>query len=301
MSTPYTEWAWPWWTVMVSINVINLIVGIIVYRKSLYPVDGHDFVYRKWMRIMGVIFVAVGLYRSIFVSMYFSQLAWFDSMANSVLLIRILAWAAELSFSGQIALAMLKVNVDLHGVESTDSAKNYNRSFMMTKTPYILWICIFLAQFFATGGLILKSKTLFAVEETLWMVGFLSILPLAIMQLRRVADINDVKAMERFRLIQNFTRLNLAWCLIYCCYSLLYHLPFECWPSAIHQLETGFPLIKTGLSSIKDAFMIVYESKAYSDWGFGFLFWHSAYFSICVWISIFMMQAPRVIHQDICD
>ncbi|MBT3634760.1 MAG: hypothetical protein HN729_08860 [Candidatus Marinimicrobia bacterium] len=299
MTNPYTEWAWPWWTVMVSINIINLIVCIIVYRKSLLPEDGIDSVYRKRMRIMGVLFVLIGLYRAIFVSMYFSQLAWFDSLANSVLLIRIFAWVAELSFSGQIALAMLKVNVDLPDVENNGSSWRNFRSFMMTKTPYILWTSILLAQFFATGGLIFKSKTLFAIEETLWLVGFLSVLPLAIVQLRRVADRKNVKTLGHLRLLRNFTRLNLAWCVIYCCYSLLYHLPFECWPSAIHQLETGIPLIKTGLSAISDAFLIVYESKTFSDWGIGFLFWHSAYFSICVWISIFLMQAPRIIHGNI--
>jgi hypothetical protein len=31
----------------------------------------------------------------------------------------------------------------------------------------------------------------------------------------------------------------------------------------------------------------------YGDWGWGFLLWHSAYFSICVWISLYLMQAPR--------
>jgi hypothetical protein len=63
-------------------------------------------------------------------------------------------------------------------------------------------------------------------------------------------------------------------------------------------MQTGLPAIKTGVSAIGDAFWIVHESKAYSDWGFGFLLWHSAYFSICVWIAIFLMQAPRMLRPD---
>ena len=52
------------------------------------------------------------------------------------------------------------------------------------------------------------------------------------------------------------------------------------------------------LKSIVEAFVVVNESKGYSDWGFGFLIWHSIYFSVCVWISIFLMRAPRIVCND---
>ena len=291
MSSSYTDWAWPWWTVIVMINAVNLVVCAVVYRRSLNPKDGSDAVYRKRMRMMGVIFTLVAAYRAIFVSRYISQLAWFDSVANSSLLIRMFAVAAELSFAGLIALAMLRVYMDVPA--GTAKAGKF-KLFMTTKTPYILLICIFLAQFFATGGLITKNKTLFAIEETLWTVGFLAVLPLAIMQLRRVFAIKDAEAVARLRMLKSSTILIAVWCVFYCSYGLFYHLPLESWASAITQIETGFPVIKTGASAITDAFMIVNESKEYSDWGFGFLLWHSAYFSICVWISIFLMQAPRI-------
>jgi hypothetical protein len=296
MSSSYTDWAWPWWTVIVIINVVNLGVCAIVYRRSLNPKDGGDSAYRRRMRIMGVVFALVGAYRTIFVSRYITQMAWFDSIANSSLLIRIFAIAAELSFSGLIVLGMLRVNSDLPVTNNTN-ANNF-KSFMTTKSPYILLISIFLAQFFATSGLITKNKTLFAIEETLWTIGFLFVLPLAIIQLRRVFSIKADGEVERLHMLRKFTRLNVAWCVIYCSYGLFYHLPFESWPSAIQQIETGLPVIKTGASAVVDAFMIVNESKEYSDWGFGFLIWHSAYFTICVWISIFLMQAPRILHQN---
>jgi len=296
MNTSYTDWAWPWWTVIVMINVVNLVACAIVYKRSLNPMDGTDSAYRKGMRMMGVVFVLVGAYRAVFVSRYFTQMAWFDCIANSSLLIRVFACAAELSFSGLFALAMLHVNKDLP-VAGDDDA-NHFITFMTTKSPYVLWICIFLAQFFATGGLITKSKTLFAIEETLWTVGFLAVLPLAIIQFNRVFSIKDKNSVPRLKMLRNFTRVSVAWCVTYCCYGLFYHLPLENWPGAINQLETGIPAIKTGAGAIKDAFMIVHESKEYSDWGIGFLFWHSAYFTVCVWISIFLMQAPRIIGHE---
>jgi len=295
MSSSYTAWAWPWWTVMVIINAVNLVVCALVYKRSLIPKNGIDSKYRKRMRTMGLIFTLVGAYRAVFVSRYGPQLAWFDSIANSSLLIRFFAVMAELSFSGLIALAMLQFNTYLPPSKDTHTTKF--KAFITKKSPYLLIICIFLAQFFATSGLITKSKTLFAIEETLWSIGFLAVLPLAVLQFHRVFSIDEGKNLERVRMLKKSTVIITAWCVFYCCYGIFYHLPFESWASAITQLETDIPEIKTGLNAIRDAFLIVHESKNFSDWGFGFLIWHSAYFSICVWISIFLMQAPRL--QDI--
>ena len=296
MNSSATDWAWPWWTVIVLINAVNLVVCAVVYRRALIPKDGSDSAYRNRMRIMGVIFTLVAAYRAVFVSRYLTQLAWFDSVANSSLLIRLFAVAAELSFSGLFALAMLRVNTDVPA--ANDPHANKFKSFMTTKSPYLLLSCIFLAQFFATSGLITKNKTLFAIEETFWTIGFLSVLPLAILQLRRVFAIKDEETVAQLQMLRKSTILIAAWCVLYCCYGLFYHLPLESWAGAINQIETGLPVIKTGASAIRDAFLIVNESKAYSDWGFGFLLWHSAYFSICVWIAIFLMQAPRKIRHD---
>jgi hypothetical protein len=286
-------WAWPWWTTIVIINTLNLVFCAAVFKRSMSPKDGSDSTYRKRMRIMGVIFTLVGAYRAVFVSRYITQMAWFDSIANSSLLIRIFAMAAELSFSGLIASGMLRVNEDLRSNDSNNSPAGM--SFILSHSPYLLWICIFAAQFFATAGVITKNKTLFAMEETLWTVGFLSVLPLAVIQLRRILAVKEEKEAERLRTLKKFTILNAVWCLLYCSYGLFYHLPFENWAGAINQIETGLPAIKSGSQAIIDAFMVVNESKEFGDWGIGFLFWHSAYFTVCVWISIFLMQAPRIV------
>jgi len=295
MSSSNTDWAWPWWTVIVAINVINLILCAIVYKRSMNKSSGGDNAYLKRMRIMGIIFTLVAAYRAVFVSRYLAQMAWFDSIANSSLLIRLFAIAAELSFSGLIALEMLQVNKDLPSTGNEDNSGFM--SFLTTKSPYVLLISILAAQFFATSGLIIKSRLLFAIEETLWTFGFLSVVPLSIMQLRRVYRIKDTGLVNRLSMLKKSTAIVAVWCVFYCCYGLFYHLPFENWPGAIEQIQTGFPVIKSGASALVDAFTIVNESKEYSDWGFGFLLWHSAYFTICVWIAIFLMQAPRILPQ----
>jgi hypothetical protein len=286
-----TNWAWPWWSIVVSINAIQLVVCLILARRVLNQSDDASRAYVKRMVVMGLIFTGVAAYRSVFVSRYFSQMAWFDCVANSSLIIRTFAVFAEISFAGLFASAMLRLNKELPFENQAQG--NVAQSFA-EKSPYLLVACIFIAQFFAYGGLILKSSVSFAIEETLWSLGFISILPLAFIQLRRVLGIQDPAVASQIRALRGSAILIFSWCVVYCCYGLFCHLPLESWPGALEQLRTGVPEYKAGFAAVKDSLFMVNESKEYSDWGFGFLFWHSAYFTICVWIAISLMRAPRM-------
>ncbi len=95
-------------------------------------------------------------------------------------------------------------------------------------------------------------------------------------------------------MLRAFALVNAAWCIICCTYSLVYHLPTEYWATAFEQIRTGIPEIKYGLSAVADAFSIVNVTHNYEDWGLGFVFWHSSYFTVCAWIALFLMRAPRL-------
>ncbi len=186
--TPDIAWAWPWWSAMVTVNIINLIVCLTISRRITRSAGGFSNItdqYQKSMLVMGLIFTMVGAYRAVFVSRYLYQFAWFDVLANSSLLIRFLAIFAELSFAGLFAYAMLRFSKDMPSKNQTNLALN----FIESKSPYLLFVCIFTAQFFATTATINKNNTLFAIEEILWTVGFLLILPLAFIQLGRALSV----------------------------------------------------------------------------------------------------------------
>ena len=287
-------WPWSWWCVMVFVNICSTVICIKLFRDSAKAPDGQSR-YVCYMRFMGLAFTLVAMYRAVFVSRYLYQYGWFDTIANSSVIIRSFAWVAELSFAGLIAFAMLRFNKD---VPQNDHGNSYLLSQYERHAPWALITCIFLAQFFATGGLITKSRLLFAIEETLWGLGFLSILPLAIIQVCRAFPGGQKSKSPGLGMLRTFSVVNVGWCLIYCTYALIYHLPTEYWATALAQLETGIPPIKTNISAIIDAFYIVNVSHAYADWGFGFVLWHSAYFSVCVWLALFLMRAPRYRQYD---
>ncbi|HEX3476149.1 MAG TPA: hypothetical protein VHT91_14085 [Kofleriaceae bacterium] len=284
MQDDATAWAWPWWTVMVLINAVNLVLCVRLVLRTAGSVDDPDWKYRTWMRTLGVAFTLVAAYRSVFVCRYSTQMAWFDTLANSSLLIRGFALLAEVSFSGQFALALIQANRDLCAEPTDPMARRFAR-----RAPYVLWGCISLAQVFATTGVITKSELAFAIEETLWFIGFATVLPLAVRQLRRASAMRDS---GRFEPIRRFAILQVLWCAVYCTWSGCLNLPIA-WAAAVRQIRTGVPEIRHGWSAVRDALLVVHESKAWSDWGFGFVFWHSSYFSVCVWLSLFLMTAPR--------
>ena len=293
--TPDTAWAWPWWSAMVAVNIINVIVCLTIFRRTNRSAGGFSNItdqYQKHMLIMGLIFTMVGAYRAVFVSRYLYQFAWFDVLANSSLLIRFFAIFAELSFAGLFAYAMLRFSKDLASNNHTNPALN----FIESRSPYLLFFCIFTAQFFATIATINKNNTLFAIEETLWTAGFLLILPLAFIQLRRALSIKAEAEKKRIKMLLTSSKVIFAWCIGYCSYGVFFHLPMDFFSDTANStmaLTTAVPVAQAGLAAVWDAFFIVNESKEFGDWGFGFLFWHSSYFSICVWLAIFLMRAPR--------
>lgn len=291
-----TEWTWatPWWWSLVIINIINVILCIVIFVKSAKSKDKSNEKYLKYMRIFGLLYCLVALYRSVFVSRYLTQLAWFDTILNSSLLIRSFAIIAELSFAALITNSLLKLNKDIPGIRN--NTDNSLQSFLKLKTPYIFFIFLFLAQFFATSGLITKIRLLFAIEETLWGLAFLLIIPLVLIQLRRVYSIKDQNLKKQFRRAKAFTIVLTIFSVGYVIYSLGYHLPIEYWPAAITQLqmETPVPEFKFGIEAIYEALTIVNVSRDLSDWGgIGFIIWHTGYFSICVWMVLLFMSGPR--------
>lgn len=290
---PVWTWAWVWWGTLVAINAINLIICILLFIRSRRDHNTEDARYRGVMRTLGLVFIVVAFYRSIFVSSYLEQLAWFNSLLNSSLLIRCLAIFAELSFAGLITKSLLRMNEDVPELAPT---KNKFTFFLQTRTPIMLFFCILAANIFATSATITKIDLLFAIEETLWGLAFLSIVPMLIRSMSRLFSFRNTAAWVDLRQFRVLTIILAIFGIGYSFYSLCYHLPIEYWPSALAQLhmQNPEPAFKFGLQAIHDAFFIVHETRDLSAWGgIGFVIWDTGYFSICGWIVLFLMTGPR--------
>ncbi len=291
-----TAWAWPWWGILVAISLMNLSIGAFIWYKSVKAGVLKDR-YRLMMLIFGTIFIVIGSYRTVFVSSYLEQLAWFDTFFNSSLFIRSIATVAELSYASVIILTLQRISEQVPAING-HSAPRKEVVLYEKIAPYFFISCLFIAQFFATSATITKIHVLFAIEETLWGLAFLAILPLSIMQCIRVFSFKDKEMQKRMFMFRVMTVFFSAFCVGYCIYSLGFHLPVEYWPAAIAQLQMDVPMpeIRHGWQAIVDAFTVVNVTHDFDTWGgIGFMIWHTGYFSLCVWMTLFMMCGPRIL------
>lgn len=273
-----TAWANPWYQIMAIINIMGLIYCGIALKRSLSPRNGKDTKYRALMGIMGIFVTLVSAYRALMV--------W-----STPYTFRIPNTFAEVSFAGLVTYAMLKFN---EYVRADLSGKSKFVKFYITKGPYFLLGCLVVAQPIDTIGAIYNMALRGPFVETLWGLGFLSVLPLAIIQLARIFKIKDKEEVKRLRILRYSAIVVVSWCIIYSLYSVAFHLP-GIWKWAIlnryNEGVIGHPTFMEGV--IESLGFKTRTSLEYRDWGFGYLLWHSAYFSIITWVSLFLTQAPR--------
>lgn len=290
------SWALPWWSSMVILNIISLLIGLIIFVKSkkadkLKPETAK---YRKKMRFAGLIFISVALYRSVFVSSYPERIAWFESMANSPIIIRSLATFAELAFAALIMWSLLKMNKDIPLPEHHKDNKFLD--FLETKTPYLFFIFLFLAQFFATAGLFTQYTILFAIEETFWGLAFLFIAPLLIIQFKQVFSNKDPNYKKEMLLYRIFLTIMLVFTSGYLIFQFAFALPVTLYSQIAADFAKPHPTLIQG---IKDSIYNFTATRDFETWGgWGFFIWHSGYFTILVWMVLFFMNGPRKLEVD---
>jgi hypothetical protein len=120
---------------MAAIGTVNWLAAIyLFYRSFAWSKQASEYAkYISILRVCGLIFASVALYRSVFVSSYPNRLAWFDTVFNSPFIVRSLATFAEMSFIGLIAIVLLRLNNDL---KLTDNS-------VLRKTPDALRAAIY--------------------------------------------------------------------------------------------------------------------------------------------------------------
>ena len=151
---------------------------------------------------------------------------------------------------------------------------------MLKKLPYFTFGCIFIAQFFAYAGLITGYLTPFAIEETLWALAFLSVTPLVIVGLKQKSVVKSYK---------QFLVIMAIWCGGYLAFQCFYALPFSYYANLSHDIGKVIPH-----DALRRAIFGFTSTKDFDKWGgLGFFIWHSGYFSICAWMVLFFMTAPR--------
>ena len=271
------SWVVVWKISLIILNALCFILALILYisSKKRDRVQPEEIHFTRLVRILGLVFVSVALYRSVFIARYDGRLAWYNTVFNSPFIIRCLACFAEISFIGMIAAILLRQNKTLHLITK-------ERSFLSI-TPYISFGCITFAQFFAFSTLIFQFPVFLFLEELLWGIAFLLITPLVFIGLRALKTSTIMsKSSKAFFIIMTL------WCVGYALYQWAYALPFNYFPKGGGEVTHIVPP-----DALKQAIVNFNVTKDINRYGgFGFVSWFTGYFSICVGMSLLFMTAP---------
>ena len=282
-----------WWIFMVAANIICVCVYIFLFIKSVRSdnLEPENKKYKSILRVLGAVFVAVSMYRSVFVCSYPNRLVWFDSMANSPFIIRIFATFAEISYALLIMLPLLHLNYEMP--LDTKFTRSKIGGFMVNKGPYMIFFCLFTAQFFAYSGLITQHLTLFAIEETLWTLGFLSITPALYSHLIDVMKYH--KNDPSLKLIKAFLIVLTVFTTGYVIYQISFSLPVTYYSQLAADLAKPH---LSGMEGLNNALFNFTATRDFDKWGgIGFFIWDTGYFTICTWMNILYAMAPRKLKE----
>jgi len=98
-----------WYAILCVIATINMVALVVVWRRTTNP----STPYQKWMRLLALPWVFECSYRSIFPSLYLQRFVVWDTLFNSILLDRTLAFAGELAWTAQFSLVVLHLDQQL--------------------------------------------------------------------------------------------------------------------------------------------------------------------------------------------
>ena len=279
-----------WHAAMVGVNILCSVIYFFLYRKSVQQdrSEPENVRYKKILRNAGAVFVAVSLYRSIFVCSYPNRISWFDTMFNSPLVIRVFATFAEISFALLVMGPVVHLNKEMP-LRTCKFANSSIGNFMVYKMPYGTFICLFAAQFCAYSGLVTQHLTIFAIEETLWTIGFFCSFPAALCHL--VDVFKHHKNDRSMRLIKLQLVLLCVYTFGYLIYQIGFSLPFTYYSQLAADLAKPHYY---GMQAVKDAVFKFSMCRDFNEWGgIGFFIWHSGYFSICTCMNMVFAMAPR--------
>jgi len=143
------------------------------------------------------------------------------------------------------------------------SIPNINFQISYKPNPLIFFACIFIALIFATTTTLTRIDLLFAIEETFWDIGFVSIIPMLIISLRKLSARRNMPAWVDLRQVRQLLIVIAFYCIVYILFEFGFGLPFLYWPGAIAQLHmpNPDPTFRFGIQALRATFLIVHPTR----------------------------------------
>lgn len=265
---------------MLGIVVVTNAWALHTWRKNT-PAEG----YTLHMKCLAIPFIFQTSFRSIFPNEYVNRQVLLDNPLSSILLARCLATVGELCWITQISLALRQILTDLQP-RGRRTQNSHSQPLAVVATLPLLFIS--LAECCSFYGTATTDQAGFAFEESLWGMSFTCFTPVAVVLFLAC---HNLPPTSEARSAVLFTGVLAVFGIIYVPWEFLDNVPrlFSDWEA---DQEAGKSYISF-LPGLEDAATTRHPTSNLEDWK-GDLFWRTAYFSLCVWSSILLMNGPRV-------
>ncbi len=259
-----------WWIIMVVITLLNL--GLLTYsykilKRKLPQMPKSIQSIRNWQLGLATIYTLVCGFRSIFPRMDVKRVVLWDTWISAVAIGRSAATIAELCFVAQWSWLLWEISKG-----SGDQR--------IGKLSKVMLPIIFIAEIFSWYACISGNYLGTAIEESLWAVTATIML------------VGLFWARPYYKDLQHrFLNIGIVSCILYVIYMVTVDVPeyIHGWQAA-EAANKVYSSIPQGLWEVATQFQV---SKAYIDWQYAFV-WMTLYFSIAVWMSLVLINSPRM-------
>jgi len=267
---------WPWYLTMVAITVFNAVW----YLRTLRKLSGSS-VYNRSMRIFGGFFVLGCGFRAVLPRIDVERVCFFPGVLSSTIIGRSFATVAELSFMWQMCYFLYTVASDLQRCNPVSKL-----------FPIVRLMCVVIAavnpvaQTFCWLGITTTYQKWHVYEQSIWTCSVALLCASSVVFVRQHFPPSASASHVR--------RLLILFCLgapFFLIFMIFNDIPmyYNRWLQNEHDGVTYYNVTQ----GLADATACKVITRRFVDWKED-MPWITGYFSVCVWISIVLSQAPRV-------
>ncbi len=259
-----------WWNSLCLIACLNITLLFISYRlyKKNQKSNSSESNKIRWKQFLLAGLYAIGCsFRAILPRGDLRRIVMVDSWISSVVIGRTVATIAELSFVAQWSFLLY------------EAGKNTGnkRILMLSKIPFPL---IVIAEIFSWYACTTSNYIGTVVEESLWAVAaFITVYGLFLARPYYMKE--QLKFLNR----------GIVAGILYVIYMLCVDIPayVSNWMAA-EKIGKIYKSVGDGFKEVCTEWSM---TRAYADWQYEMI-WMSLYFSVAVWMSIYLINAPRL-------
>jgi hypothetical protein len=263
-----------WWVVLSIVGIINLVSWLLLARelaREQGAVTSPDLRSRRWQLVLSGIYVVGCAFRSFLPRADVQRICFVDSIWSSVFIGRTVATLAELAFALQIALTLREIAREL-------------RLGWAIAVSHLTLPLILVAEVCSWYAVLTTNYRGNLIEQSLWTVnGLLMCLAAGALWWRSRDS------------LRRWLGRSLAGGLIYLGFMLAVDLPMYFMRMRADEGD-GRPYLglQTGLADVIHRRVVTFR---WADWHEE-LAWMLLYFSVVVWFSMALVNAPRLWHRS---